>query len=223
MHFIQKILLKRLHSSGRQRYSSLTSGYTYEDNILFHLNQLQRKKLIEKIDGFYSITLIGIQQITSYELTNLEDTGFKTFFLGFLCEFQNKFLIKEHPAAINNFINLPSGKPHYGENIDTALQRTFLANTGIKLPHSSFSFLSLHLKTIKTRKDEVLFDDAFCIYRVLFEKEELNKMKFVKGVSWKSMEEIQQINNRWPEIDILILQKNISPYMAYEFVSDYIL
>lgn len=48
-------------------------------------------------------------------------------------------------------------------------------------------------------------------------------MKLHKQVVWKSVEEINKLNNRWPEIDIVILQNDHMPYHAYEFTSDYIL
>jgi len=223
MHEIQKIVLKRLLVQNKQRYSVLTVGYDFEDNIVFHLKQLISKGLVKKDNDKYLITIDGVKAITDYDLPTIEDTGYKTFFIGFLCNFGDEFLIKEHPTGTTNFYNLPSGKPKFGEAIGNALTRTFEANTGIVLSENKFEFQSLHLKTIQTSQREVLFDDAFAIYKIGINIEQKEKMRLHKQVSWKSLEKIKKLSNRWPEINITILQGNHSPYLVYEFTSDYIL
>jgi len=223
MHEIQKILLKRLLIQNRQKYSVLTVGYDFDDNVVFHLKQLINKGLVKKDADKYLITVDGIRVITDYDLPTIEDTGYKTFFVGFLCNFGNEFLIKEHPTETTNFYNLPSGKPRFGEKIETALVRTFEANIGLVLPESNFQFQSLHLKTVKTPRGEALFDDAFTIYKVNINKEQMENMKLNKQVSWKSIEEITALKNRWPEIDICILDNDETTYKVYEVTSDYIL
>jgi len=223
MHEIQKILLKRLLTQNGQKYSFLTVGYDFEDNIVFHLKQLISKGLIKKIDDKYSITAEGVKTITDFDLPTIQDTGYKTFFIGFLCCFQDKFLIKEHPTETSNFYNLPSGKPRFGESIENALVRTFESNTGTTLNRNDFKFRSLHLKTVKTSQEDVLFDDAFAIYTVNITEEQKEKMKLHKQISWKSVNEIQELSNRWPEIDICVLKNDLSPYLSYDVLSDYIL
>lgn len=223
MHEIQKILLKRLLIQNGQRYSTLTVGYDFDDNIVFHLKQLIKNGLIKKDADKYLITVEGVKVITDYDLPTIENIGYKTFFVGFLCNWGDKFLIKEHPTETTNFYNLPSGKPRFGESIESALIRTFESNTGVILDGKDFKFQSLHLKTIKTSQGEVLFDDAFTIYKVNITEEQKKKIQLHKQISWKSIEEIQKLSNRWPEIDICILKKDTSPYLCYEVKSDYIL
>lgn len=223
MHGIQKILLKRLHLQNKQKYSILTSGYDFEDNIVFHLKQLISKGLVKKEGDYYFITAEGVKEITDYDLPTLEDTGFKTFFVGFLCTDGDKYLIKEHPTEINNCYNLPSGKPRFGEKTEDALIRTFEANTGIKLTPYDFKYQSLHLKTVKTSDGETLFDDAFAIYKVDINEEQKNQMRLHKQIKWMSAEEIKELSNRWPELDICIINQDTAQYKNYEFISDYIL
>ena len=223
MHEIQKILLKRLLLQNRQKYSTLTMGYDFDDNVVFHLKQLINKGLVKKDNDMYLITVDGIRIISDFDLPTVENTGYKTFFIGFLCEIENEFLIKEHPTETTNFYNLPSGKPRFGESIENALTRTFEANTGIVLAEGDFKFQSLHLKTIKTSQGDVLFDDAFTIYSVTINKTQKEKMQLHKQISWKSNKEIKKLSQRWPEIDICILKKDISPYLSYAVISDYIL
>lgn len=223
MHDIQKILLKRLLLQNGQKYSTLTVGYNFEDNIVFHLKQLTSHKLIEKLHGNYLITAEGVKTITQYDLTTIKDLGFKTFFIGFLCNFEDQYLIKEHPTESKNFYNLPSGKPRFGEPIDIALVRTFEENTGITLKPSDFEYKSLHLKTVKTSGGEVLFDDAFAIYQANINLQQKESMRLHKQISWKSTKDIESLNGRWPELDLLILQRDKIAYRVYDFVSDYIL
>lgn len=222
MHDIQKILLKRLLQQNGQKYSTLTVGYNFEDNIVFHLKQLTSRKLIEKLHSNYFITAEGVKTITQYDLTTIKDLGFKTFFIGFLCNLEDQYLIKEHPTEHSNFYNLPSGKPRFGEPIDNALVRTFEENTGITLKPSSFVYKSLHLKTVKTSDGEVLFDDAFAIYQVNIDLKQKDSMKLHKQITWKSTKDIEVLSDRWPELDLLILQGDKTAYLSYEFVSDYI-
>lgn len=224
MHKIQKILLKRLVVQNNQRYSTLTRGYDFEDNIVFHLNQLYNKKLINKSNGIYSITLDGVKMIAGYDPVELEDRGIKTFFVGFLCsDNDNNYLIKSHPNSNSDFYNLPSGKPFFGENINDSLVRLFHLNTGVKLYPEDFQFVSLHLKTIKSSLGEIIFDDAFCIYSIQIEPDQKRSMTLYNGVEWKSVNEIEVLSNKWPEIDICIVQKDLATYKSYIHQSDYIL
>ncbi len=223
MHQVQKIILKRLLIKNKQSYSSLTSGYNFEDNIVFHLKQLVSKGFIKKENSDYSLTTEGTKEITNYDLNSLEDTGFKTFFTGFICKCGDEYLIKEHPNGKTVFYNLPSGKPNFGEKIEGALIRTFYENTKLELTSKDFKYISLHLKTVKTSNGEILFDDAFAIYEVNISESQKAKMKLAKNINWFSLDEVENLKNFWPEIDILLLQNNKQYYMAYEFISNYVL
>lgn len=224
MHKLQKVLLKRLQSQNNQRYGTLTSGYGFEDNIVFHLNKLLADKYIAKKDGVYSLTLVGVKEIARYEPFELEDRGVKAFFIGFLCnDEESNYLIKAHPNAKSNFYNLPNGKPFFGERIEDALTRTFNLNTGLDLSADEFNFTSLHLKTIVSSDNEIIFDDAFTIYSVKINKTQKEEMSLLDSVSWKSIDEIKLLQNRWPEIDICILENDLRVYNSYIHVSDYIL
>ncbi|MBI3558927.1 hypothetical protein HY085_00875 [Candidatus Gottesmanbacteria bacterium] len=92
-----------------------------------------------------------------------------------------------------------------------------------KRDSENFQYLSLPLKTVKTSKNETLFDDAFAIYKVTMIKDQNTKMQLKNGVKWFSLEEIKLFSNCWPEIDLCILKKNTHSYLTYEFISDYIL
>jgi hypothetical protein len=223
MHDIQKIMLKRLLDRNKRRFAELTQGYSFEDNIVFHLKQLVGKGFMEKNNEHYSITATGVKAVTQYDIPSLADVGFKTFFVGFLCSYGNSYLLKEHPGGQTNFYNLPSGKPHFGEPIEQALVRLFREISGLTLQPNTFSFYSLHLKTVKTSAGEVLFDDAFTIYHVKINDTQHENLKLAENVLLLRSSAIAELPNRWPEIDTCVLQKNSTPYRVYDFVSDYIL
>jgi len=140
-----------------------------------------------------------------------------------VCKSGDDFLVKEHPGGKTNFYNLPSGKPHFGENTEKALIRIFYENTGLEVESNNFKYLSLHLKTIKTSTGEVLFDDAFAIYQVIVNPSHRSKMELGRQIQWMNLEKIRDLTNKWPELDILLVQNNRANYLQYEFVSDYIL
>jgi ADP-ribose pyrophosphatase YjhB (NUDIX family) len=224
MHELQKILLKRLFTQNNQRYGSLTSGYDFEDNVVFHLRQVIERGLIEKKNRIYTITLKGIKTVAKLEPEGLLDKGVKTFFIGFLCDdSEGCYLLKSHSQAKVNFYNLPSGRPYFGEEMGVALARTFKENTGIKLTSDRFKFTSLHLKTIKTKSDEVLFDDAFCVYKVSIIPEEKGQLQLSDQVGWFSIDRVSTIENKWPEIDMCVLGEDLGSYKVYTHISDYIL
>lgn len=215
MHQIQKTILNRLLTKNHQKYSTLTAGYDFEENIVFHLKQLMVKNLIKKENEFYSLTAEGVKEAKN------EVTGLKMFFVGFVCEINGKYLVREHLAGKTNFYNLPSGKPQFGEDINRALSRIFYELTCLKLKPENFNFLSLHLKTVKTSAGEILFDDAFAIYEVKINNAE--KIKLKQEIKLLSLEEIKKLPYCWPEIDLCIINKIKKNYLAYEFSTDYIL
>lgn len=223
MHTTQKALLKRLVLSGKQKYSALTRGFTYDDNILFHLNQLLKKNLVSKTTAGYRITKAGTQALYKFDFATLTDTGFWSFMCGLICSCGNRYLLKSHSQAINNFFNLPSGQPQLSETIDKALVRLLHQYTGFKAKPTDFNFLSLHLKTIKNTSGEIIFNDAFTVYKITVSPSHKAAMKLHSQVAWYSKEEIKTLPNRWPEIDLCILKKDRTPYRVYSFTSDYIL
>lgn len=224
MHNLQKVLLKRLQFNNNQRFGTLTKGYDYDDNVIFHLNKLLANEYVAKSNGIYSITSLGLKEAVNYELPDLSDNGSKSLFIGFNCvDGLGNWLVKSHPNAKIDFYNLPSGKPYFGEEIDKALVRTFKVNTNIDVSASNFQFSGLHLKTIINSESEVIFDDAFCLYSIEVNSEQKAKMTLIEGLMWKSVAEIKLLTNKWPEIDRVILGENKLQYQVYTHTSDYIL
>jgi ADP-ribose pyrophosphatase YjhB (NUDIX family) len=221
MHQVQKILLKRLSQQNNQRYSTLTRDYDYEDNIVFHLKKLIADGFLIKDKDLYSINSSGLKEVYSYELDTLADVGDKRYFVGLLIkDEQDNYLIKSHPVAKENFFNLPSGWPQFGESMDEAMTRIVRKNIGIDIDPSSLNFVSLHSKMIKTSTNEVLFDEGFAIFQIVLTDAQKKSTKLLTNLSWLSVDEIKSLPRRWPELDLCILN-HPKPYESYEFISDY--
>lgn len=222
MHQTQKVILKRLSDRNGQKYSEVTKGYDFEDNIVFHLKKLMENNFVEKRDEKYFVTPAGTTEIHNYELSDLSNPGFKTFFVGIIVDDGNEnYLIKSHPSAQVNFYNLPSCKPHFGERIEDLMNRMFLENTGVVINMARFSFVTIHNKMIKTTTGEILFDDGQAIFKVTINQTEKERMKLMENVRWYSKEEIVNLPNCWPEIEKCVLRKSREVFEAYEIVSDY--
>jgi len=201
----------------------LTRDYDSEDNIAFHLKQLISKGLVEKLGEKYFLTVVGINTLATFQKTDLQDNAFKMFFVGFVCECEDSFLIKPHENAKKVFYNLPSGSPLFGESLEEALSRTFREETDIHLPFDDFEFDSIHLKTVKTTAGEVLFDDAFGVYKVTVTSIQKDNMSLKKGCVWMPKAEILNLNNKHPEIDMCMLGQKWEPYSVYDVICDYVL
>lgn len=223
MHTLQKLLIKRLVEENGRSFASLTNGYDAEDNIVFHLKQLTSNNLVEKRDDKYFITAKGINTLNTFQKTDLQDNTFKMFFVGIVCNCGDEYLIKPHKNAKDTFYNLPSGSPLFSEDLKDALPRIFFDETGIHTPYESFVFDSLHMKTVITKDNKVLFDDAFGVYKVTVNIEQKDKMSLRKGCEWMEIDTIQELPNKWPEIDLCVLRKGWATYNKYVVVCDYVL
>ncbi|KKT83189.1 MAG: hypothetical protein UW82_C0045G0012 [candidate division WWE3 bacterium GW2011_GWC2_44_9] len=223
MHLVQKLLIKRLVEENGRSYSSLTKGYDSKDNIAFHLKQLISGNLIEKRDDQYYITPEGINILNTFQKTDLQDNSFKMFFVGIVCRCGEEYLIKPHTNTKDIFYNLPSGSPLFGEDLEDALPRIFYEEMGINIQFLAFSLDSLHMKTVKSKADAVLFDDVFGVYKVEVTTEQKSRMTLKKGSVWMSEDKIEELENKWPELDLCILRKGWELYNKYTVVCNYVL
>lgn len=198
MHKLQVNLLSRLKEKNGLSYAQLTRGYTDEDNINYHLRQLIKNNLVYKDEGFYFISAQGIKVLAVITDGIGKNSQPKIVYLGFICQVEDQVLLKAHPNSKEEFYNLPSGQPYFGEKIEAALTRIFYQNTGIKLSPQDFAFDPLHLKTVKTNKGVVLFDDAFLVYKVKSSSSQKEKMKLKNNWVWKDKKELENLNC-WPE------------------------
>jgi hypothetical protein len=223
MHNLQKEIIKRLILKNGQAYSELTKGYDADDNVAFHVKQLMENGFITKDNSKYKITPQGIYARTQFDLKTLKDQEVKSFFIGYVCKCENDFLIKPHnPGTPNEFYNLPSGKPFFGENLNNSLTRLFFEETNLSLKPNRFQFDSLHMKTVKTKSGEILFDDAYTVYVCEISLAEKQKAVLKRNITWMNPDQIKSLPNKWPEIDLCILRENRAVYNVYEIECEYL-
>lgn len=223
MHKIQKIILKRLIDKNRQRYNQLVKDYTSDDNINYHLNKLLDLGLIQKRSRYYFITRSGLKVSGEYSLDDLEEKKYKTLYIGFVCFYKDKYILRGRKSGSCQFYKLPGGKPVYGKPHYDEVERLFAKATSLKLPKKRFTHDSIHFKLQLTSQGKILFDDTLIVYKVKLTEGEYHKAVLRKNNYWFSKKQIRNLKHRWPEINMCILRKNWKPICEYSFVSDYII
>jgi hypothetical protein len=221
MHKLQKILLARLVKKNGQTYSSLTEGYDFDDNIVYHLKKLIKKKYVSKRDGKYYLTTQGLAVSGSFDLNSLDDRKFKTGYIGFVCKYQDSFLLRSRNTQGVNFYKLPGGKPLFGVPFPEECSRLFKIETSLELDPMRFVFRQLHSKIQKDSKRKTMFDDILFVLDIELVRDEYKKAKLRSGNEWYKRKDIRTLKNTWPEINHCILKNSKVPLLTYEFMNDY--
>jgi len=219
MHTIQKLLIKRLIKENNQRYSTLTKGFDSDDNVVFHLKQLQSLGLITKAADIYTITFDGIKKTQEFDINNLSELIPKPLVIGFVCEYEGKYILKTHDNAKEPYFNLPNGRPYHNAKLQDELKRILNEELGSNFTYEPMIFDSLHMKDVTNTEGKLIFSDAFVVYNV--------KLKQIgdlqPNMKLLSIEEIEKLDNRWNEVDMCILRKEWKIYSEYFQISNYVL
>jgi len=125
----------------------ITRGYSFEDNIVFHLKRLIKQGLVNRRCGKYHLTKQGLEFSGKFSLSDLEDRKYKTAYIAFICKFNNWYLIREHVSGNSKFYKFPGGKPFLGETMLDACKRIFKAETSIELPYKNFHIIVFTLRS----------------------------------------------------------------------------
>ena len=221
MHPTQKLLIKRLVTINKQKYSTVTEGYSFEDNIVFHLKQLIKSEYVKKRGIYYYLTKNGLMYSSQLDLNTLENKQYKTLYVGFICTYKNTYLLRKHVFEQETSYKLPGGKPFFGENIDKALIRLLQNDIGIEVEADRFTYRNTQLKTQIARNTDVIHDNVLVTYAVALKEEEISRLSLRQENEWYSREQMQQLEKRWPEVDYSILKPNGPTLVDYEFVSNY--
>ena len=223
MHVIQKTLLKRLIDDNGLSYSNFTKEYDHNDNVLFHLNRLTELGYITKRQKQYFITKEGLSISGTYDLTDLCDKRYKTIYVGFVCKFGDRYLIRGRKGHSSEFYKLPGGKPLYGKSIENEISRLFELECGLCLEANKFKFDSIHHKLQKTSTGEILFDDTLFVYIIELDETEFKCTNVREHTAWYTLDEILKLGNCWPEIDKCIFRHGWRYINSYEFISNYVI
>ncbi|NTU73789.1 hypothetical protein HGB07_06530 [Candidatus Roizmanbacteria bacterium] len=223
MHILQKELIKRLISSNGQSYAPLTKGYTFEENIAFHLKQLKKGGYVRKRDGAYFATKKALERSSEFDSETLKEDRYKAAYISFLCRCGEHYLLRKQPTPDGYFYKLPGAKPWFGEEIEKAVERIFKIQSGIELPFSRFLFTALHMKRQLSTANEVIFDNAMIVYEVIVDEKEKKSMKLKQTNAWVSESDLGVLPNVWPEVMIHTINKDKAPFHSYSLISNYVL
>jgi hypothetical protein len=219
MHPKQKLIISRLVFDNGLKYSHLAQDFEYEDKLPYHLKQLLKYEYISKKEDWYHLTTKGLKFSASFNLNTLEDRMDQVAYIGLICEYKGKYLLhKKIAEPAFSWYELIGGRPYAGEPLEEACKRILHCETSIS---SRFIYNSLHHRTLLTKSDEILFDNALMIFDVKLNDDEFEKLQLAPNNFWFSVEEIESIENKYPEIDICVLKKDWKPFCEYEFVSGF--
>lgn len=221
MTTIQKQLISRLVAENGLSFKALANGYDSDDNVVYHIKHLISLDLISKRNSKYYLTQKGLIKSVDLDLDNLEEKKYKIFYVSFICNYEDKYLLRSKKYLDKMVLRLIGNKPFFGETEQEYLDRIFNTETGLNLPTSRFKFNSCHLKMQKTEKDSVLFDNIMYVYKVTLSSKEFELVKIRENNLWMNKREIRKIKNIWPELKISILNKSTSKFYNYEFKSNY--
>lgn len=221
MHKFQKVLLKRLVKDNGLKFSKLTKGYSFEDNIVFHLKQLLKNKLVQKHGDRYFLTSQGLMDSGQFDLETLEEKRYKSLFIGFVIRVGQSYMLREHKGGDQKFYRLPGGKPYLGEKLEDACRRLLKREIAFKKQIPQFRYDSTHYKIQYTSKGSVLFDNILAVYVVTGVGTDLEKINIRNKNRWFKRTEVEKLKNKWPEIDICILKKDWKPVSEYQLICDY--
>lgn len=226
IHDFQISILRELLFKPGARFTDLKKVDVTNDHFTFHINHLEKKKLILKKDGRYFLTTEG------KEFANRMDTD------ALKMEKQAKVAVALHAVRSNGnqteylihhrlkepfygWYGSNSGKIRWGESPLDAAKREFLEETGL----SGKFFLKgiVHYHHFH-QNGQLLEDKYFWVFKIEKPKGEL-KAKVPEGENiWMTEKEIRKIKNTFATFDEMtqvLNSKNLVYLDRIKFVEDY--
>jgi hypothetical protein len=216
LHSKQVKILKKLSKSNGKKFSELGRGFDFDDKFPYHLKQLIKNQFIYKKEELYFITKEGMQASMFYDTETFEPLSFKHVHIGLVLEFESKFLIHAKDTGREVFHYFPRGKILFGETTGVACLRILTKEAGIE--KANFEYISTHLKRQRTSSGKLLFDNAWLFFKV---KDFDSTFNLQEKNTFMSLDEIEKLPNKWPEIDLILFKEEIQPFCEYDFVCDY--
>jgi ADP-ribose pyrophosphatase YjhB (NUDIX family) len=134
-HHIQKDILLRLSKAESLRFSELKPDDLESNAFMYHLRQLQKQKLVEKIDEGYRLSDDGLAYIDGFSFHNLKPRKQPKLISILAVRNPNgKWLLaqRKYQPYIHQFM-LPSGKQHIGEGPEAHVKRELTEKLGLEL------------------------------------------------------------------------------------------
>lgn len=132
-HVIQKDIIRTLMSASSARFSELKPKRVESNLFMYHLNQLIQRSVVSKDNGIYSLTKTGRAFV---DRANLDKLVFRVqpkilTILAVRSDAGDWLLLERTHEPHMNRVGFPSGKIHFGEDLQDAANRELLEKTGL--------------------------------------------------------------------------------------------
>lgn len=135
MHMYQKHILDMLRKSERLRYTELRPDGVESSHFKYHLDELRREGLVERIDrGVYKLTKKGLMAVDRLSVgrINPHQTP-KVITYTLLYDADHYYFYRKPKAPFLDTLNLVAGKVHLDETTRQASIREVYEKTGLRL------------------------------------------------------------------------------------------
>ncbi len=133
MHYIQLAILDKLLRNEVMRYSVLRPDGIESNHFSYHLKELQRERLVAKVEGGYTLAPKGLAYVDSLSHKHMKPRKQpKIITTVFLEDHQGKVLLfrRNYQPYIHR-LGPPSGKLHLEETMLEAARRELYEKTGV--------------------------------------------------------------------------------------------
>ncbi len=141
-HHIQRRIYNRLVGAESLRYSELRPDGLEANLFMYHLKELIKMGLVEKIDGGYSLTKSGRSTATRF---SIKEQGIRIMpstlsILDIRSEDGQNLLYRRRRQPYIDKLGYPSGKIHLGDNLRTAAERELAEKTSYDLKEVKLTY-----------------------------------------------------------------------------------
>ena len=205
---IEKEILEKLMYNPSLNYNSLWNKKKYPSSKFnYHLKKLVQDKLLHKNeDGEYELTQKGNQLIAELNNKKLEKQTIPLSCSFVLCINKDKevLLQKRKKQPYLGIINIPGGKIQFGESSNDAAIRELYEESKLTA-HSLKLKLVDEVRTFDENED--IFAHIIAYTYVCYDFEGKLETENLEGeMKWYSLEEIQEVENIFPNLKKIIPQ-----------------
>jgi DNA-binding transcriptional ArsR family regulator len=211
-HYIKREIFSKLRQNESVRYSDLVIKTVEPSQFMYHLKELMRMGLVEKVEkGRYRLTKDGIRASQAFSSTKKNITvSPMTYTLIYARSNKGKWLVLErHKHPYINMYGCISGKVHIDEMLTDAFEREWKDFIGTSIPNRQFKG---YASVLITDNDEVLTHIAGPVWFVDGIDEDWSEKEAVHGqLSWVNWQELDydKFIPGWKEIVDQIESSNV--------------
>lgn len=222
MHYIQQSILKKLLFSKSLKYSAMKPVDMEGSQFTFHLEQLIRENLVEKLDsGKYSLTLAGKNTANSIDFDS-SSPNIQAKHSAVFCATRNDLSeVLIYTRLKNPFYGhkgFPTGKVQYGERIIDTAVREFTEETNlVGKPY----LVGIRHYRVYFPKDILVEDKVMYVHRIDEPRGEL-KSNQEGEFEWIKVSEAGKVTNPLPESkEFLDLVLNFNGNISFKEIDHY--